>query len=427
MTDDKSQMTDMEPPDREICHLSSVISHSDEPKASPSPPRIRSDAHAIQIAEWLAETLAEESGKRDRERQLPYQEIDAFSRSGLWGITVPRAYGGAQVSASTLAEVISLISEADSSIGQIPQNHFFMLEVVRWNGTEGQKQFFFQKVLQGARFGNALSERRSKTVAEYDTRIIPADGGYIVRGEKFYSTGALFADWIVVVARDPDDYLRVAFVPKDTRGLEVIDDWSSFGQRTTGSGTTILQDVFVPAEYVMPYQKSFDEPSPLGPLAQIIHAAVELGLARAAIKETITWIRNRARPWIDSGRESAAEDPLTIYQIGELHIALHAAEAVLYRSGKAVDEVMAQPNPSTLAAASVAVAEAKVLTTEVALAATNKLFELSGTQSTLSAWNLDRYWRNARTHTLHDPVRWKPFIIGNFVLNETLPPRHGAI
>src|ERR1700722_12830285 len=227
-------------------HMSSVIGHLSSGRASgeSAVPRIRSDAHAIQIAQWLAETLAEESGKRDRERQLPYQEIDAFSRSGLWGITVPRAYGGAEGPASTLAEVISLISEADSSIGQIPQNHFFMLEVVRWNGTEGQKQFFFEKVLQGARFGNALSERRSKTVAEYDTRIIPADGGYIVRGEKFYSTGALFADWIVVVARDPDDYLRVAFVPKDTRGLQVIDDWSSFGQRTTGSGTTILQEVF---------------------------------------------------------------------------------------------------------------------------------------------------------------------------------------
>jgi SfnB family sulfur acquisition oxidoreductase len=390
-------------------------------------PRIRSDSHAIQIAQWLAETLAEESDKRDRERQLPYKEIDAFSRSGLWGITVPRPYGGAQVSASTLAEVVSLISEADSSIGQIPQNHYFMLEVVRWNGTEEQKRFFFEKVLQGARFGNALSERRSKTVAEYETRILPAEGGYIVRGEKFYSTGALFADWIVVVARDPEDYLRVAFVAKDTPGLQIIDDWSSFGQRTTGSGTTVLQDVFVPAEFVMPYQKSFDEPSPLGPLAQIIHAAVELGLARAAINETIAWIRQRSRPWIDSGRETAAEDPLTIYQIGELHIALHAAEEVLYRSGKAVDQLIAEPNANRLAAASVAVAAAKVLTTEVALSATNKLFELSGTQSTLSTWNLDRYWRNARTHTLHDPVRWKPFIIGNFVLNETLPPRHGAI
>jgi SfnB family sulfur acquisition oxidoreductase len=390
-------------------------------------PRIRSDAHAIQIAQWLAESFAEESAERDRERQLPYQEIDAFSRSGLWGITVPRAYGGAEVSASTLAEVVSLISEADSSLGQIPQNHYFMVEVVRWNGSDDQKKFFFEKVLQGARFGNALSERRSKTVAEYQTRIRPTTGGYVVHGEKFYSTGALFADWIVVVAKDPEEYLRVAFVPKDTPGLQVIDDWNSFGQRTTGSGTTILHEVFVPAEFVMPYQKSFDEPSPLGPLAQIIHAAVELGLARAAIKETISWIRDRARAWIDSGRESAAEDPLTIYQLGELHVTLHAAEAVLYRAGKTVDQVMAEPNPSTLAAASVAVAEAKFLTTEVALAATNKLFELSGTQSTLSTWNLDRYWRNARTHTLHDPVRWKPFIIGNFVLNEILPPRHGAI
>ena len=409
--------------------LSSVIDHLSSGRASgeSAVPRIRSDAHAIQIAQWLAESFAEESAERDRERQLPYQEIDAFSRSGLWGITVPRAYGGAEVSASTLAEVVSLISEADSSLGQIPQNHYFMVEVVRWNGSDDQKKFFFEKVLQGARFGNALSERRSKTVAEYQTRIRPTTGGYVVHGEKFYSTGALFADWIVVVAKDPEEYLRVAFVPKDTPGLQVIDDWNSFGQRTTGSGTTILHEVFVPAEFVMPYQKSFDEPSPLGPLAQIIHAAVELGLARAAIKETISWIRDRARAWIDSGRESAAEDPLTIYQLGELHVTLHAAEAVLYRAGKTVDQVMAEPNPSTLAAASVAVAEAKFLTTEVALAATNQLFELSGTQSSLSEWNLDRYWRNARTHTLHDPVRWKPFIIGNFVLNEILPPRHGAI
>jgi alkylation response protein AidB-like acyl-CoA dehydrogenase len=231
----------------------------------------------------------------------------------------------------------------------------------------------------------------------------------------------------VVVAKDPLDYLRVAFVPKDSPGLEVIDDWSSFGQRTTGSGTALLQEVSVPAEFVMPYQQSFDQPSPLGPLAQIIHAAVDLGIARAAIKETVSWIRTRARPWIDSGRDRAAEDPLSVFQIGELHIALHAAEELLRLSGQAVDQVLADPNFDTLAAASVAVAEAKVLTTEIALAATNKLFELSGTASTLAQWNLDRHWRNARTHTLHDPVRWKYFAIGNFVLNQVRPPRNGAI
>jgi len=389
--------------------------------------RIASDHQAIQIAQELRRSFAVDAARRDEKRIFPVSEIEAFSRSGLWAITVPRTYGGAEVSASTLAEVVALISEADASIGQIPQNHYFMVEVVRWNGTEEQKQFFFERVLNGDRFGNALSERNTKTVADYNTRIAPAGNGFILNGQKFYSTGALFAHWIVVVAKDPSDYLRVAFVPKDTPGLEVIDDWTSFGQRTTGSGTALLQEVYVPAEFVMSYQKSFDQPSSLGPLAQIIHAAVDLGIARAAIKETVSWIRTRARPWIDSGRESAAEDPLSLFQIGELHVALHAAEELLRLSGQAVDNVLADPNFDTLAAASVAVAEAKVLTTEISLAATNRLFELCGTASTLAQWNLDRHWRNARTHTLHDPVRWKHFAIGNFVLNEVRPPRNGAI
>src|SRR5271165_2650018 len=389
--------------------------------------RIRSDHEAIRIAQELRKSFAVDAARRDEKRILPLSEIKAFSRSGLWAITVPRTYGGAEVSASTLAEVVALISEADASIGQIPQNHYFMVEVIRWNGTEDQKQFFFARVLNGDRFGNALSERNTKTVADYNTRIAPVGRGFILNGQKFYSTGALFADWIVVVAKDPSDYLRVAFVPKDTPGLEVIDDWNSFGQRTTGSGTALFQEVYVPAEFVMTYQKSFDQPSPLGPLAQIIHAAVDLGIARAAIEETVSWIRTRVRPWIDSGRDNAAEDPLVLFQIGELHVALHAAEEILRLSGQAVDNVLADPNFDTLAAASVAVAEAKVLTTEISLAATNKLFELSGTASTLAHWNLDRHWRNARTHTLHDPVRWKYFAIGNFVLNQVRPPRNGAI
>jgi alkylation response protein AidB-like acyl-CoA dehydrogenase len=107
----------------------------------------------------------------------------------------------------------------------------------------------------------------------------------------------------------------------------------------------------------MSYQKSFDEPSPLGPLAQIIHAAVDLGIARAAVKETVSWIRTRARPWIDSGQDSAAEDPLTLLQIGELHVALHSAEEILRLAGQAVDNVLADPNSDTLAIASIAVAE----------------------------------------------------------------------
>jgi alkylation response protein AidB-like acyl-CoA dehydrogenase len=72
------------------------------------------------------------------------------------------------------------------------------------------------------------------------------------------------------------------------------------------------------------------------------------------------------------------------------------------------------------------VAEARVLTTEASLAAGSKLFELAGTQSTLDPLNLDRHWRNARTHTLHDPVRWKLHAVGNYYLNGAAPARVGA-
>ena len=114
----------------------------------------------------------------------------------------------------------------------------------------------------------------------------------------------------------------------------------------------------------------------------------------------------------------------TIAQIGDLEIKLHAAEALLEKAGLAIDGIIDAPTEQNVAEASVAVSEAKVLTTEIAILATNKLHELAGARSTLAEFNLDRHWRNARTHTLHDPVRWKYFHIGNWALNGVSPPRH---
>ena len=165
----------------------------------------------------------------------------------------------------------------------------------------------------------------------------------------------------------------------------------------------------------------------MGPVGQIIHAAVDIGIGRAALADTIDFVKRHSRPWIDSGQDRASDDPYTIAQIGELTIRQHAADALLPRAGRAVDRAVADPNEETVALASVAVAEAKALATEAALASANKLHELAGTRSTLAVHNLDRHWRNVRTHTLHDPVRWKYAAIGNYYLNGANPPRHGAI
>ena len=385
---------------------------------------IRSDAEAVAVAHEIAAYLKPGAATRDAERSVPAEVVDRFSNSGLWGITVPKAYGGAEVSYATLAEVIAIVSAADPSLGQIPQNHYCLLEDLRLQGSEEQKRFHFGLVLQGARFANALSETGGKTVTDLSTRLVRDGDAYVINGRKGYCTGSLYAHYLGVLALDDQDRTQLAFVPRDTPGVIIIDDWDSIGQRTTSSGTVVLDGLRVKAFNLIPSYKSYESPTLAGPFAQITTAAIDAGIARGAIDDTIAFVRDHARPWIDAGVGTAAEDPLTILRIGELEIRQSAAEALLDRAGRVLDAAKPGPDEDNVALASVAVAKAKVLTTEVAIEATNRLFELGGTRSSLRKHAFDRHWRNARVHTLHDPVRWKYHLVGNWALNGVKPPRH---
>jgi alkylation response protein AidB-like acyl-CoA dehydrogenase len=196
------------------------------------------------------------------------------------------------------------------------------------------------------------------------------------------------------------------------------------GQKTTASGTVILHDVRIKKEHVVPIWKAFARPTAAGCISQFIQAAIDAGLARGALQDTLGYVRKYTRPWIDSGLKSATEDPYIIQQIGDIQIRLRAAEAVLDLAADAIDQALLDSSEENVTTATLRTAEAKVLTTEVAILASNKLFELAGTRSTLEEYGLDRHWRNARVHTLHDPVRWKYHIIGNHLLNGVNPPRH---
>ncbi|MBG4760223.1 SfnB family sulfur acquisition oxidoreductase [Pseudomonas aeruginosa] len=408
--------------------MSALEKNAADPYRQPLPRtparRIADDAEAIRVARELAGLFAEEASLRDRQRRLPVAELEAFSQSGLWGISVPRAYGGAEVGYRTLAEVLKTIAAVDPSLAQLPQNHWAVLDHLRLDGSEEQKRFFYGLVLDGVRFGNAFSERHSRTVAEFQTRVLADGDGFRIDGRKFYSSGALLAHWVPAVGLDAEQRAHLAFIPRDAPGLTVIDDWSGFGQRTTASGTVILDNVRVPAEHVIPVHRAFDRPTAAGAVSQFIQAAIDAGIARGILAETVQQVRRHARPWIDANQQHAWEDPYTIQQVGDLRIRVRAAEAVLDLAADAIEAALAAPDEESVAAASIAVAEAKVLTTEAALLAANRLFELVGTRSTLEELNLDRHWRNARTHTLHDPVRWKYHAIGNYQLNGVKPPRH---
>jgi SfnB family sulfur acquisition oxidoreductase len=389
--------------------------------------RLQTEAEALAAARQLAKDFSAKAADRDASRLLPFEELDALSLSGLLAITVPAEYGGLDVSNTVLAEVTAILAEGDASIGQVPQNHFYILEALRNDGSEEQKKFFFGRALAGDRFGNALSERGTKTVAHYNTRITRDGLAYRINGSKFYSTGVIFADWITVFAVDEEDRLTMSFVPRGTDGIEIVDDWDGFGQRTTGSGTTILNNVRVTADAVVHHHRGFERPTTIGSVGQIIHAAVDLGIARAAFAETIDFVKTKSRPWMDSGVERACDDPLTIAKLGQIAIRLDAATATIERAGRKVDIAQIEPTEEHVVAATLAVAAAKVLTTEIALEASSALFELAGTSSVKSGLNLDRHWRNARTHTLHDPVRWKYHVIGNYHLNGVTPPKNGAL
>lgn len=388
---------------------------------------IRDDAEAIAVADRLKPLFAAEAKERDRERRLPFAEVDLFSQSGLWGITIPRAYGGAEVSQVTLAKVFATLAAGDPSLTQIAQNSFEIIDVIRQTASEEQKRALFGEVLAGKRLGNAFSEFGGKKVDAFETKLVRSDENFVVSGRKFYSTGALFAHLVPIVAIDEAGHVVVAIADRDATGLQVVNDWSAFGQRTTSSGTVILNAVSIPESRVLPAHIVYENQSAVGPQSQLIHAAIDAGIAQGAIEATIDLVRNHARPWIDSGLDRAADDPYTIAAIGDLKIRLHAAEALLDRAGRQLDETIANVNDETIARAKIAVAEAKVLTTEVALAAANKLFELAGTRSTLGVHNLDRFWRDARTHTLHDPVRWKFHAVGQYYLNGVQPPLHSWI
>jgi SfnB family sulfur acquisition oxidoreductase len=396
------------------------------PRPRPTKPAhvIGSDGEAIEIAQALALEFSEGAALRDREGVLPLAELDRFSQSGLWAMNVPKEYGGAGVSYTTVAEVIKIISAADPSLGQIPQNHLAIVAFVAIDSTEEQKHLFFGEALKGIRFGNAFSEAGSRTVTEFETKIVKSGGHYICNGRKFYSTGALLAHVVPIVGLDEEGRVQLAFADRAAPGLTIVNDWSSFGQRTTASGTVIIENVRVPASHVLAAHRAFDRPTAGGPISQIIQAAIDTGIAKGTIADTIEFVRTKARPWADSGQNHASEDWFTIAAIGDLEIRLHAAEAVLEKAGKLIDVALIEPNADTVAEAAVATAESKALSTEVAILAANKLFELGGTRSTLAAHNLDRHWRNARTHTLHDPVRWKYFHIGNYHLNGVKPARH---
>ncbi|MGX1771478.1 SfnB family sulfur acquisition oxidoreductase [Nocardia brasiliensis] len=398
--------------------------------------RITSAAQAFSVAQGLAAQFAAGAAGRDRDRVLPHDEVDRLAAAGLLAVTVPAEYGGAELSPSAVAEVVRILAAADPNIAQIPHSHFVYLNLVRLAGSDAQRRRYFGQVLDGARIANAQSERGGATIAEIGTTLRPQGKRFRVDGSKFYCTGSLFANLLAVLTRldDPDrrsglepgEY--IVYLPADTPGVQIIDDWNGFGQRTTGSGTVRFDEVLVDPDQVIARSAAVRAPHAYGAFAQLLHAAIDTGIARGALTAATEFVQTASRPWFEAGVARAVDDPLLIQRFGELSVTVTAAEATLTAAGLAVDAATgAAAEANSAARASLAVAAAKVLADRAATEVSSALFEVGGTRSAAADLNLHHFWRNARTHTLHDPVRWKYQHLGRALLHGTAPPLHGVL
>jgi SfnB family sulfur acquisition oxidoreductase len=396
---------------------------------------ISSPAEAITAARAYAESIAGGAIERDRAGQVPVAELAAFDASGLLAITVPAEDGGPDLPAAVLAEVIKIIAAVDPAIAQVPQAHFLFVDVLSVWGSPEQRERLLGSVLSGARLSNGLAERGGQHAQDLKTRLRAGGGpgaGLRLTGRKYYCTGALTARWIGVSALDDDGRLVLAFVERTAPGATFTEDWDVMGQRATVSGSAIFDDVPVDPALVVPYERAFQVPQQLGARAQLVHAAIQAGIAGGALAEAGQFVTTRARPFFEAARagwaERAGDDPYTIARYGRLATKVAAAGALLAAAAATLDEVTRYPQDAGAAArGSVAVARAKAFASEVAVEVASDLFALSGASAADRRYDLSRHWRNARTHASHDPVDWKYHHVGNFLLNAVPPPNHGQI
>lgn len=389
---------------------------------------VKNDHDAINAAYQVADFALEGRNERDQKRLLPFAEIELFSQKGLGGIRIPQRFGGAYVSNKTLAHVFRILNKADSSLGQIPQNQIALLNMINIMGTEQQKAFIFNEILQGKRLANGGPERNTKDSKTLNTVLTIEDGQYFVDGEKFYSTGSSFAHWLAIKAIHPEGHVVLVIVNREAVGIQVIDNWNGFGQRTTSSGTVRLEHVKVDPFLIFDERLLYNQANYRGAYSQLLQVAIDVGIAEAAFADTLTVVK-KARPIIDAHVEKASFEPYTLQEVGKSNVLLDAAILLLDDASEYLDELdqLDAVTEEQAAKASILVAQAKVYANDAALHISEKLLELGGSRSSLSQNNLDQHWRNARVHTLHDPVRWKLHALGDYYLNHKLPARHAWI
>lgn len=376
----------------------------------------------------LLPALREGVQARERERILPYELIRRIGQERLLTWRIPHSVGGSGASVRDVIEFVIDIASVDSNIAQALRPSFLFLEGLLASDDEAARQRWLPHYLQGELFGNAGWEVGAANGA-ISARLEREGDHYRANGSKYYSTGALYSDWVSAVALNAEGEEIRFMLPRNREGLELIDDFDAMGQRLTASGTTNLNNVPVYEEDIVPqnlYAGGHHQRSIVTPYAQLFLGAVEAGIARNALHDAVAFAQHHARPIKHSSASRSVDDPYVELSVGEISARAFAAEAVVLRAADSIDAAWASGlDEASITQAAVDVAQAQYIAAEAALKAAELLFDVGGASTTARTHNLDRHWRNARTVANHNPRHWKAAVVGAYWLKGTQPPHSG--
>ncbi|MGY2238562.1 acyl-CoA dehydrogenase family protein [Pseudomonas gingeri] len=365
--------------------------------------------------------------ERELSRSLPHEPIQWLKQAGFGAVRVPLEYGGGGASLPQLFQLLIELAEADSNVPQALRGHFAFAED-RLNAAPGPaRDQWFKRFVDGDIVGCAWTEIGNVTIGDVVTQVTPDGEQWRLNGEKFYSTGSIFSDWIDVYARRSDTGGDViAAVRARQPGIEHSDDWDGFGQRTTGSGTSRFVDARVEAGHVIDFADRFKYQTAF---YQLVLLATLAGIGRSALEDVARQVRERQRIYSHGNAQRASADAQVQQVVGEVAALVYAAEASAVRAAHPAQraylarfggdaEVERQANVD----AEIESATAQVVVSELIQRATSELFNALGASYVRQGKALDRHWRNARTVSSHNPVIYKARIIGDWAINGTEPP-----
>lgn len=351
----------------------------------------------------------------------PYFGVNLIRQSRLGALRLPVELGGSGASIRDVFEVVIRLAEADPDVAHILRFHFYQVELLLLNQNLEQNKVWLKKVAEGGIIGNAFTELSSNNVGtlSFETSLAPEGDHYRLSGTKYFSTGTLYADSVVVMASTPAGKTASAQIPTDREGIIIEDDWDGIGQRLTGSGTTRLNNVFVHKDEVTFIR---EDETPFNSILQLFLQGVITGIIRNVVTDAKDLVHGRTRSFTFAAGDTPATDPQLLQIIGQLSSSAFAAESIVLAAADAQDKAInAAVNGvidfSLSHEASLRAAQAKVIVDELALKASTLLFEVGGSSATKQSKHLDRHWRNIRTISSHNPTVYKARAIGDYVVN----------